>query len=519
MRYLTNVPGLTLLLLLVLVPILRWPALEGLIYHSEESLHYVVAERVMENDHLYEDAWYAGPPFMIWLYEGLYALLGAHTLIAVHILTCLFIYITATYFAGWIAQFKPFTQFPGLPAIFFVLLTAIPWYQQQLSSNLLIILPVLLAFQALLQALDARQGRFGTMILIGIYLMTAILINYRAIFLFTSVMGAYLLLGAVRLDELFSMLGGMFIVVFGMVFILFIQGNLGAYWDVGLLYYLDRTGLTGKGVYDYGVPFTLKILALSWGGFLVVALLGFVHFRLRFFSQLAKIRSLEVCMASWMIGVILLMASKWSRLAWPDFWLAVPPLSFYMTKVFEFRWRKIFRWGLLGLCLAIPAYQYWHYLWYRGAEAHTLTTLPPTMIGKQWPAQAQASGIARVLSQQQIQNGIWIMAYDPALYPLLGYPCANKYIDFRMAYYKIESLPGHATAQLMADTEADRDIYLQFSEEPPDVILDPQDFFPLLLKRYPRLLAPYQGIFTERAKIYTLTDLKSLRTANFPLEK
>ena len=85
---------------------------------------------------------------------------------------------------------------------------------------------------------------------------------------------------------------------------------------------------------------------------------------------------------------------------------------------------------------------------------------------------------------------MWVMDAQAQWYHLLDGKCANKYTDFRMAYFKFPCLPG-SKSKLNSEGESEREIFLQFSKNPPDLILDPHNYFHLMRSRYPIIFQNY----------------------------
>jgi hypothetical protein len=230
------------------------------------------------------------------------------------------------------------------------------------------------------------------------------------------------------------------------------------------------------------------------------AFIGFVHFRLRFFSYVVKIRSAEVIMATWLGGVSLMLLFKFRRLELADFVLLVPPLVFYAKKLLDFRWFRRLRWLVLLATVAMPVSMY---LSFWGMYApDSLAALQPSkearwLHGGQWPPEASERQAIRQIQQQFAGQSIWIMDHQPALALRLGATSPNRYTDFRMLVLKFPPLteeePGdlNPVIELISKPESDRAFYLALRENLPDLILDPYGLFPGLQTHFPNLLQPY----------------------------
>ncbi|MEO1385647.1 MAG: hypothetical protein AAFV78_20690, partial [Bacteroidota bacterium] len=242
LRTLSYIPSPSFLLYLLLVLVLRIPSLLGDFFLAEESLFYVFAQSINEGNVLYKDLWHAGPPLMIWWYQIVHSLFGSGTIIAMEIFACFYVYILALYVTGMFAAEKPFQRASVLPGVWVILLSAVPWYTQQFSGALAIMLPVTIGYHALIQIDENRTQNFARMFRAGFFLSLAVLMAFKAIFLWVGVLISYVLFQRARWDELFSFLGGSFLVNFGVGLMLFLRGSLKSFWEVGLLFDVDRFG-------------------------------------------------------------------------------------------------------------------------------------------------------------------------------------------------------------------------------------------------------------------------------------
>lgn len=513
LRLLTNIPIPVHGFLLVLVVILRLPVFHGGYFLAEESQYMLLAEQIAGNKHLYLDAWYAGPPLMIWVYSLFYFLFGVNALLAIRIFTCLYIYFTAVLFNGMVAENKPFRQYAaGLPSILFVLMVSAPWYAQQLSSSLFILLPVTLAFYAFNQVGEDRRNNYGLMFVSGAWMMFCILVTYKAAFILGGMMVAYIFLKKPQADEFLSLFGGMVAVLGGIVLLLFFNQSLGAYWDVGVLYYFDRVGKMDNSIYEYQSAQAFLSWIFTWGVLLVVALIGFFHYRLRFYSYITKIRSLEMTMAVWLVGVLLVLIFKFRRLDLSDFVLLVPPLTFYASKITDFRWGYKFRLLIITFALLIPAYQYLNYFglaWEQTPEMFQPGKDNWLMHGGTESILKGTDPLLLYFKDKPVDNGVWLMDYRPEILMAdhLSYP--GKYTDFRIAFYKFAVFDQRSAKTLMSADEPERNIFLNFHSQLPDYIVDPNGYFPDLQSRFPGIFHSYEKETLGKYTIYKLQPTKN----------
>jgi hypothetical protein len=97
------------------------------------------------------------------------------------------------------------------------------------------------------------------------------------------------------------------------------------------------------------------------------------------------------------------------------------------------------------------------------------------------------------IDRDKVHNGILVMDYEPVIYARMALPCATRYTNFSMAYYKLAPFRSLTGQSLISHTESDADIYRAFRDEMPEYIVDPLDIFPLLRSQLPLLFAGYQS--------------------------
>lgn len=504
LKYFANTPPSTHLLLLVLIPLLRWPAFLAGFYHADEALSLLVAERAWLEGPLYVGAWHAGPPLHIWFVEGFYALLGKHALLALRVFAVLWIYLMAVYLNGVVGRFKLLKRYEGLPGLMLATLASVPWPGLFFSAELLAMWPALVAYHRLLNLTETPSRNYGLMFQAGALLMLAALINYKALFLLAGALVAYLLLRSARLDELTAALGGMLVVLLALLGLLYLQGNLRAFEAIGLRYYLQRLSLTGSSFYPINTGATLQALALTWSLPVILALVGFVHFRLRFFSYVVKIRSLETVMAIWLVISLVMLVAKWRRLDLSDVHLLLPPVAFYAAHMLALRWPPRLRVLMLSLGLTGLLLSYlsgWSVRFPQALSWLPVQARPSWLYGPPTRGQPLPPQLPAQLDPARRADGIWIMDHQPHWYTLLDAPVAHRYVDFRLAYYKFPPLPGYQEG--VAQGEAESRLFRAFAQHPPAYILDPHGWFPAMQQRYPSLFATYRPRSYDGIVVYS----------------
>ncbi|MEO1450897.1 MAG: hypothetical protein AAFV07_15315, partial [Bacteroidota bacterium] len=342
------------LALLVGIILLRLPGFFPDFLLPEESLAFLAGQRVVEDGPLYMRTWYGGPPIMVWFMSGCYAVFGSYTTFFLRVISCLIVYLGAVFCHGMVNTFRPFehTSYPVLWS--FVLMACIPWFGLQMSTSLLVLLPILIAFQTVMSLGDQRTQNYRIMFRTGVLMMLCMLTTYKVIFITLGLLIAYFLRRRPQLDELVSLLGGMLVSFFGVAFVLFMTDSMAEFWNQGISFYLDRLRFSTPGeAYHQPLRETFLQLLSHWGIFWVLGIMGFLYFRVRFFSYKVNIRSLETMMAAWFITGLMVLAFKFKRLELADAFLLIPPLSFYIGLSLNLKFLYPIRYGLLALGLTL----------------------------------------------------------------------------------------------------------------------------------------------------------------------
>lgn len=464
----------------------------------------LVGKSLSEGAHLYTDIWYAGPPFLPWMFKIFYSLFGSWTVPMIRVFSCLYIYFAAILFNGILVEYKLFRRYSGFTAIMLAFLISSPWYAQELSSSLMVLLPTIISFYNIMQLGDNKGRNYELMFGVGLWMSISIFMAYKAIFILLGLLIAYVRVRRPSLDELVSMLGGILVIVLFVLTMLFFNNSLQDFWDLGVLFYLDHLRFTDSPVYAYSLSSTLYTLLLSWGPVLILGLIGFLHFRLRYFSYVVKIRATETITSLWLLGVLLMIVFKWKRLELSDMILIAPPLVFYLRKALELPFLQQMRWGILSAIVLVPLFLYVG-LW-NMSNPNPANLLRPQqednwVHGGTWTTLLEKGELFEYLKDKAPESSIWIMDFRPAWYLSITPPPSSSYLDFRILYHKLDVFQAEK-ACVFSKTELDRHFHQTFQASPPELIVDPLHTFPLLQARFPALLGSYEAETIEDIPVY-----------------
>ena len=508
-RAFSNISLPTHLLLLILVFVIRIPSFDGDYYLPDESQALLIAKKLSASEgHLYLDAWYSRPPLTVWVYDALFQLFGKHTLFVIRLLSCLYLYISAVFFNGFINQFKPLRKMPDLPAILFVILLSVPWYAQEMNQTMLIILPLTIAFYSILQIEGMRKSQnYGLMFQAGFLLTIGILSTFKIAFMMVGVLIAYILLQPVKLDELFSLVGGVVTVLLIITVYMYFKGNLWEFWDQGIMHYLDLIRNPENVAYTFSYQETLISIAWAWGFMIVLAGFGIIHYRLRFYSYVAKIRLVERVLSIWLLFGLLSIGIKWPKFEIQDFILIAPPLAFYVAKMFDLPLIYRFR-GIVIILMLLPGV-FVHVNYFYPLPQNQLSFLGEgirsTLLSRA-PVnpEEQKQDIMDFVISNYPHGEIWMMEHWPEIYHRLDRNCANKYTDHRLLEDKLNCLGDGQGPLLRISKEPERTTFLHLSAHLPNVVIDPNGEFLEILHRFPTIESSYELVRQGGCDIYAL---------------
>lgn len=510
LRILSYIPLSVHLISLTLILILRLPSFFDVYITEEEALYLLISKTLAKGGVLYQDAWFAGPPVMPGIYRVLYFLFGEGALLASRIFACVYLYIAAIYFNGLLSSYKLFKRYPGLPAVLLIFLISSPWYTLQFSASLFVLLPMILALHTIMQLGEHATASYRPLFFAGVWVMIAILASYKVVFFMGGILFSYLLLKQVRLDEIVTFFGGAFTVLFVWLIRMYFSDSLVDFWDIGVVYYVDRAGLSSISGYAYNNLFALRIWLYVWGPILLLAIIGLIHYRSRYFSLVAKIRTVDVLMGIWLLSVMGMLVFKWRRLEYADFVLIAPPVAFYATKTFDFalvyRFRLLIWLGIISFPLFLYA-GFWG-LNYTPDSTWLKLANSATLHGNTLHKSRDYQPVLTEIGNSPIEEGVWILADEPGLYHQLSAPCANRYTDFRIVQNKFSLLSKAGNSRLASRYESDLEIYRQLVNHPPDFIIErtvqnSSGNFRYLQQRFPGPLEAYRGKKAGSYMIYS----------------
>lgn len=496
LRLLTYNNVFSLGLLLVLAFALRIPSFHPNHLDTDEAYYLTAAQKIVEGGVQYVDTWDNKPPMLVWFYSFFVAIFGSWAIWVIRIITCLYLYFGAILLNRLVVSNRLLNRFTQLPGILFLFLTAVPWYTQEMNGELLMSLPLIMAVWQMTRVKERSEANQRHLFLAGLLVGLAFMVKYQGIFIFIGLGAAYLAVQPPKLEELFSYIAGFLLTLFVFLLILYFNGALGAFWDIGVVYNLDYL-FVGKNPSEEPIAgFNILQYLQLWGIFLFMAATGIFYFRANYFVHSIRMRKVELILLLWFSAAFLSVVIGFNRLYLHYFYLLAPPLSIYAAKFFEFDLRRAVRIGVLVLGLLVPAYTYG--VWVLSAFPKAFGFMDEFLTPNGWITSFRKQlnephPLKAVIDPDKIQNGVLVLDFEPRLYQWLDVPCATRFTNFSMAYYKFSIFSWAQEKTIVSHRLTAAEIYHAFEEDMPEYFIDPVDMslFPELQHTMPLLFEGY----------------------------
>ena len=470
-------------------------------------------EKIAAGGIQYVHTWDNKPPLISWFYALFAWAFGDSAFFAIRVFTCVYLAIAGILLTNILVNNKLVKGYSSSPAIIFLLLCAVPWYAQELNAEMLMLLPVIGAFYMMVKVREKDRKNVRHLFLSGLLVGIATMIKYQGAFIFLALWIGYLIVFSPKISDLFSLFSGYILALLLVLLTLYFTNSLHDYWQVGFLYNIDyiRIGRNPGESVSWMLN-TVQYLKL-WGVFLLFGLIGLIYYRLNYFSHSIRLRKIELLFFIWFIAALASILIGFSRMYLHYFIMLVPPLTMYVAKFFELRIHPFLKRiaFLLGLVFPIftygvfvvaanPSIRYFDkYLTPGGWTENFRTTLnEPHML-------------ASHIDKSKVRNGILILGFEPELYQRLDVPCATKYTNFSMAYFRLAAFDHNGNRTLVSGKESVANTYRAFSTDMPEYIVElpanvraGNELFPQLEAKMPLLFQDYDWKQVNYYKIYCL---------------
>jgi len=497
-------------LLLVVAFGLRLPSFWADFLTTDESIFLTIGQRLADGGHLYADAWDDKPPLILWVYSGFVSLFGGGALTAIRVFTCLYVFVGAALFNQFILNYRFAEKFTLLPGLLYLVALSVPWYTQELNTEQLMSLPMLLSVILVVDAIAEDRRSPVTWFWLGLLCGLMVLTKYQAAFLVVGLLVSMLAVGNFGVQVFATYLGSLALTLGLAGFVLYLNGTLDDWYDISFRYSLDYLGLGGnpgevntwKNVLEYG---------RIWGVLLVLGFLGFLAMRAQRVNATIRQRKFETVFTWWLIFGTL-SAVLGGRFYLHYLVLVLPAWVFFAFYFLQKNMKRPLRVLLVGFMLVMPAFTYVAFVFVSTPQAfQTARHYIPAISPDGWLhdlhhmlyADEQEQALAAYVAEHRISEG-WIATWDPPLYHRLGLRCALPYTNYGMALYKMTWLPQNEAlrGELVSDIETMAAVYGRFERAPVPVVIDPEGTFAAIKEHLPLLLAPYQRELVAGVPVY-----------------
>lgn len=485
----------TYVLLFALTVVLRLPSFHPNYFQDDEAFYLTSAEKVVDGGAQYEDTWDNKPPILVWFYALFVSIFGSAAIFAIRVFTVLYVFLTAMVLNQFVVDNKLLERFSLLPAFLYVVITATPWYAQELNGELLMNLPIILAVVQVLKVGDNFKENQRYLFIAGVMMGFAFMIKYQSVLVFFGLLSAYFIIVTAKVSESFSLFSGFLLVVFLCISGIYLSGALAAYWDIGVVYNLDYIFAGRNPGEEISVLFNLGQYLKLWGGFFLIGLISLVNFRLSYFKNAIRLRKVEIVLLLWALGTTLSVAIGGGRFYLHYFYIMVPVFAIYTATFFELRMGGLIRSLCVLAILVVPIISFGTFPMAAFPKSFEFMDAYITPNGWVHGLRTQLNEehpLKKYIEPDRVHNGILVLAYEPTVYAHLDLPCATRYTNFSIAYYKLTAFRNLTGYELISKPETLADTYREFQDQMPEYIVDPLGLFPSLKNGIPVLFSSYK---------------------------
>lgn len=451
--------GLLFLLILFSLPLLIDPAAATL----QELKSFVLGEAIGSGKLMYAQVCDSTAPMTAGVF-GILDWVFGRSLLARHILALCLIFFQAAFFGILLIQNKAYNDSTYVPALVFGLLCLFSFDMLSFSPELLASTVLLLALNNLFKEIEFRIERDETILNLGVYLGAATLLIFSyIIFLFGTILILFLFT-RLNLRKFLLLLYGFVLPHALLVLLYFVWGETGALWH----YY-----------YQPNLTFHREML-IGLGGVLVLAAVPFVYFIFSLFmlnrqARFTKYQSqLFQVMFQWMLFCVLqlLITREFTPHSLVIF---IPSLAYFISHyllLIRRRWiAETMLWGfLVGILLM-------NFLSRRGS-------IDRVDYRGLFPVESTA--------YEHLRNER-VMVLAPEWTPYQHNKMSGFFLDWTLSKEIFEQPDYYDHVML---------VFQSLERDPPDTIIDPNDFMKGYFERMPQLQTQYkrEGVYYKRQK-------------------
>jgi len=438
--------GVLVILLLVCVP--RFIDYPGITYPELKSI--LIGEKVREGSVLYAEVIDHTAPLSAWI-NGFFSMIFGRSLLARHIMAMLIIFFQAAFLGSVLIDKKAYTENTYIPSLIFALLSIFSFDALGLSPELMGCGVLLLALNNLFREIEFRDQSESSFS-VGIFISLASL--------FVFAFSAYLL-AALAILAVFTrsaprryllLIFGFLLPHFLLMAIYYLMGNLGELWQY---FYLPNLA------FGYAALVSAKslwMLMIIPSFFLLISIV-FLNREARFTKYQSQLVSV---MFFWLIFSLLVV--YYTRELRPQsFIVLIPSVSFFIAHfLLLIRRRKFAEINAWVIMISIIGFSF--LAQYGKIDAVDYKGLMVTGSATEEPEK-------KVLN---LSDNLSVYQHNPLGTGFLNYKLSRAIFEQPEYYENITK------------------VYSEFQQDPPDVILDPENRFEKFMARIPEFRKSYR---------------------------
>lgn len=473
----------------------------------DESIYWLCAKKIVQGGSMYVDAWDNKPPLIFWFYTLWVWFFDEYALWALRFFSIGYAFICSILLNQLFYFYKFSKNFHIWPAILLCTYIVVPWYASELNAEHLMLLPTLLMLIYACFYFVEGIHKWSYLYWIGVLGAICMGFKYQGLLNLIGLLMGIFFFHTFRPHELLLIGLGFTTVLLVSFLALYFTDSLQAFGDIGVLFNLDylRVGKNlGEEVsFVNGLFEQFKV----FGVVIVFGFLGISYFRQKFYSQSIRLRRVETLLFSLSISGIIAILLGGGRMYLHYFVQVLPFLIIYAVA-----WALQRRYGnlLLSLHFIFPIFSFAMYFFVSTPERFAM--IKPYVKTNGW-MQSQFNTLhfsedeKRILQDTQNIKDILIIDFSPNLYLKWKKNCATKYVNFSLAFYKMNWLEHHKNKLfLISKPESLANLYKELKKQMPRYVIDYQGIFKEWKEQIPLLLMNYQYKKIGKFDIYYLPD-------------
>lgn len=507
------------LILLFLAFVVRLPSLNTDVLSQEENLLLNTVIRMDQGHTLYSETLSSVPPLLAGFWYFFYALFGNDCVMAIRMFSCIYLFLCAFFFNQLIHDFRLSRDKTLFPGVLFLSAVSFPWYAQQVTGEMLMLLPLLSSVYLLIRSFEEGVKPLSLLLMVGMLTSVSVLLEYQSVLYYFAILLIYFIMRPARLEEIVTLIIGFFLPLFFCALTLAYNNALSSWTQDSVLYRLDEfinPQLVFKPIIEEGhkIESLMALLCL-----LLPLIGGFLSFRIGGLGLNIRQRKIESVMAIWMVvSILMLLILGLFRHDNPVI-VVIFPIVFYIWRFFMNKMNRMLHFLLFLLVFAYPIFSSIQFYYVRNVNTYSNFTELNTvnrnvflhrLISPPTDLQSEIKLIQRLSGKTYPK--VWMLGKQVGLSALKDIAPGIGFIDYFQFVNKLDFIPQNQSRSLFSSEWTLRDVYIRIEKEKPDYILDDGNIFPVLKDYLPVLLKDYSLIIQEPIPLYGLVTQEESST-------